>query len=89
MAYFKLRGRLAEGGRTTTMYIKSSGQFRDTKIGPTITGIKVTRDGDELDGIHVVMASPADVISLTPMEMDLHYGTLVPMGTAKIGIRDL
>jgi hypothetical protein len=89
VAYFKLRGRLAQGGRPTTMYIKSSGEFRQTKIGLTLTGIKVTRDGDELDGLHIVMAAPEDVISLTPMEMDLHYGTLVPLGTAKIGTKDL
>jgi uncharacterized 2Fe-2S/4Fe-4S cluster protein (DUF4445 family) len=56
----------------------------------TDQGIRVlTRDGDELDGLHIVMAAPEDVISLTPMEMDLHYGTLVPLGTAKIGTKDL
>jgi hypothetical protein len=88
MAYFKLRGRL-QGGRLATLYIKSNGEFRETKIGKTLTGVKVTRDGDEMDGVHIVMAAPEDVISLTPMEMDLHYGTLVPLGTAKLGIKDL
>jgi hypothetical protein len=88
MAYFKLRGRLP-GGRLTTIYLKSTGEFRQTRVGRTLTGIKVTRDGDEGDGLHIVMAAPEDVISLTPMEMDLHYGTLVPLGTAKIGTKDL
>lgn len=88
MAYFKLRGRL-QGGRLATLYIKSDGQFKRTRLGETLTGIKVNRDGDEGDGLHIVMASRADVISLTPMEMDLHYCTLVPLGTAKVSVRSL
>jgi hypothetical protein len=87
MAYFKLRCR-EQGGRITTMFIKSSGEFRHTKVGQTLTGTKVNRDGDEPDdALHIIMAAPEDVLSLKPYEMDLLYGTLVPLGTAKISVR--
>jgi hypothetical protein len=77
MAYFKLRARLPGGGTLTT-FVESNGHFADGRLGRTMTGVKVDREGTRVHPLHVVIADEADVLSLTPYEMDRHYGELVP-----------
>lgn len=56
--------------------------------GEIFAGWRVHPDGDRFDVPHLVVAMRQDITREVPMEMDLHYGKLVPLGTAKQSTND-
>jgi hypothetical protein len=77
---FKLR----TGGRT--LYVETELRPVQTKIGQIVTGRQLDREGGLIVNTLVVMMLE-DVQAASEYEMDLHYGQLVPLGTAKLPLK--
>lgn len=74
----------AAGGKT--IYFETDAVARPSLAGSIMTGSQLRRDGSRVDN-SIVVLSPADLAAAKELEMDLHYGWLVPIGTAKISVR--
>ena len=71
-----------DAGKRRTVLLQTSGEFRQTRAGQTLTGVKVDKDGARTEPLHVFLLAPEDVVKVVPLEMDLFYGEFVREGTA-------
>jgi hypothetical protein len=89
MTYERITYRDGRTGRRHTVILADPAQ-RDSQIGEIVTGRQVNRDGGDVNGRGptLMIVTPAEVVSREPLEMDLHYGWLVPRGTATIPVQE-
>lgn len=68
--------------------LEVAADWRQQPAGEVFMGWRVHPDGDRLEPPRLVIASREDITREQPMEMDLFYGKLVPLGTAKQSTSD-
>jgi hypothetical protein len=77
-----------DAGRKRTTYLRDPKWSTSPVMGRTLSGRIVNKEGEPAfnGDIHILMATPEDVVAIEDMEMDGFYAELVPLGTAKIPV---